>query len=61
MNLYSILILKYSLSQEKEVVYRKLFKAALNCLVLSDKFLISQGEIVGNLDVKVIASCLICC
>lgn len=46
--------------QEKEVVYRKLFKAALNCLVLSGKFLISQGEIVCNLDAKVIPFCFTC-
>lgn len=32
--------IKYSLSEQKELEYRKQFNAGLNCLVLLDKFLI---------------------
>jgi hypothetical protein len=61
MNFNSLLILKYSLSQEKEIVYRKSFEAVLSSLVLSGKFLIPQEDTVGNLGAKLITSCLIYC
>jgi hypothetical protein len=56
MNFHSLSTLKYSLTDEKELVYRKLCKADLNCL---NKFLVSQGKSAENLDAKVIDSCLI--
>lgn len=40
-----ISILKYVLSEQKELVHKKLFKVDLNCLVLRDKFFIWEGRL----------------
>jgi len=41
----SLFTLKYSLSEWKELEYRKLVNDYLNCLILSDKFLIWERRL----------------
>ena len=45
MDCHYLFTLKYSESEWKELKYRKIFKADLNCLELKDKFLIGQGTL----------------
>jgi len=49
MNFLNLLTLKYSLSEWKEWIDRKLFKADLNCVVLSGMFLIWEGRCLKTL------------
>lgn len=49
MDCYSLFTLKYSLSEWEELDYRKLVNADLNCLTLSDKFLVWEGRLLKTL------------